>query len=144
MILVLADTHAHHDQALWHKVYGSLGSEFSIILAIVTPFVIGQFLDCLRDLGEHLADKVSEIKWANLKNLDEKRRPVFEDYYFVYYVFNVNLSIGLSIGYALTFAFQIFPNDYCYIFTPAIFISILVFIINACTLRIEIKKFLNN
>ena len=97
-ILLLADAHAHHTAALWSKITSSLGSNFAVILAIIVPFVIGEFLDCLRDLGEHLADKISEIKWDKLKSLSVEKQAIFEDYYFVYYVFNMNLTIGLIAG----------------------------------------------
>jgi len=143
-ILLLADAHAHHATALWSKITGSLGSNFAVILAIIIPFVIGEFLDCLRDLGEHLADKISEIKWEKLKSLSAEKQAVFEDYYFVYYVFNMNLSIGLIAGYLLTLILRVFPTDYGCPFTLAVLFGVLVFCINACSLRVEIKKFLDN
>jgi hypothetical protein len=143
-IFVLADAHAHHGAALWSKITDSLGSNFAVISAIVVPFVIGEFLDCLRDLWEHLADKISEIKWEKLKNLSEEKHSVFEDYYFVYYVFNMNLSIGLVTGYVLTVVLRIFPTDYCLAFSLGALIMLLVFFINALSLRVEIKRFLDD
>jgi hypothetical protein len=143
-ILLLADAHAHHSAALWSKITSSLGSNFAVILAIVVPFVIGEFLDCLRDLLESLADKFSKINWDKLQSLSAEKQVIFEDYYFVYYVFNMNLSIGLIAGYLLTLFLGIFPSHYGCQFTLAVLIGVLVFFINACTLRIEIKKFLDN
>jgi hypothetical protein len=142
-MLLLADAHVHHAAALWRKITNSLGSDFAIILAIIIPFVIGQFLDSLRDLGEHLVDKISQVNWKKLKSLSDDKQSRFEDYYFVYYVFNMNLSIGLTVGYLLTFILRIFPLDYFYSFTSAVLIVVLVFSINACTLRVEIRKFLD-
>jgi hypothetical protein len=143
-MLLLADAHAHHAAAIWSKIISSLGSNFAIILAIIVPFVLGEFLDCLRDLGEHLADKISEIKWEKLKSMSEEKHAIFEDYYFVYYVFNMNLSIGLIAGYLLTVILHVFPTGYGCLFSSAVLIGVLVFSINACSLRVEIKKFLDN
>jgi hypothetical protein len=143
-MLLLADVHAHHATALWPKITRGLGSNFAIILAVIIPFVIGQFLDCSRDLGEYLADKLSEIKWDKLKSLSAEKQLIFEDYYFVYYVFNMNLSIGLIVAYLLILMLHIFPTDYGCSFTLTVLIGLIVFFINACSLRVEIKKFLDN
>ena len=154
---LLADVHyanlhssgSHPYVALWTKINMLIGHGFGVVLAVTVPFVVGQFLDSLRNWGEDFRDRKpeSEIKWKMLKKLTKDEIAIFEDYYFVYYVFSANLWIGLLIaliGFFVTIFFGVFPFDHYCLFAVPVAIGIIVFFRDARSLRAEIREFLND
>jgi hypothetical protein len=151
---ILADVHyanlhsdgAHPYTALWLKINAVIGSGFAAVLVVVVPFVVGQFLDAARNWGEDFPDRKpeSEVKWRMLKYLTKDELAIFEDYYFMYYVFSGNLWIGLIIGYALPWLLGIFTKDHFWLFTIPTLVGIIIFRRDAHSLRREIKEFLDD
>ena len=62
-------------------------------------FVVGNFLDALRDLSEELWDRLPgcEIKWKFLLEGDTEKVQRVDDYYFTFYVMSANLVIAILI-----------------------------------------------
>lgn len=70
---------------------------FAIFFFTALAFVIGQIIDAFRNsFLEDIIDKCAgKFDWKSFaKNKDER----LESLYFIYYVFDINLIIGLTIG----------------------------------------------
>jgi hypothetical protein len=144
---MLADVHYANIHpsyiAYWSKINTLVGSSFSVLLAAIVPFVIGQVLDALRNLTEEWLDKMEKIEWLAEFKLDEKELNLFENTYFTYYVFSANLCIGLALGFLLILCLCIFPRDHGILFVAAVLAGILIFFFDAKSLRGDIKKILD-
>lgn len=122
---------------------------FSGLAFIVIPFVVGQFLDSIRDLLiEYIWDRDPKrrVNWDffcyggtdKLKNL--------EQYYFIYYVFNWNLALGIIVSIILFFFLwclsfiQLPPCEWIFLGLGIATFGLLVFIWDAVNLRDEIRR----
>jgi len=140
-----ANTHSNYI-AYWSKITKIttlVGSGFSVLLAAIVPFVLGQVLDALRNWNEDRLDRrpESEIKWTAQFKLAEPQLNLFEDSYFTYYVFSANLCIGLVLGFLLTLS--IFPLDHWILYSVPVCVGIVLFFRDAKSLRGEIRDILN-
>ena len=99
----------------WSQTMDKLAQHPSVSLSAfaIAAFVLGEIFDSTRDLGESLLDKVYKKGNGNfLKKLKKLIKEVYrdffaeakgeqldalEEYYFVYYVFNINSFIALVI-----------------------------------------------
>ena len=81
----------------------SAGQAISTLAIVVTAFVVGQVLDALRDLLEHLWDRRHPINWDFFLNAVKDKVDQLKASHFNYYVFDCNMSIGLVILLAITF-----------------------------------------
>jgi len=151
---LLADLHyanlhssgSHPYIAFWTKSNMFFGHGSAVVLSAIVSFVVGQFLDSLRNWAEDFLDRKpeSKIKWKMLKMLTKDELAIFEDYYFVYYVFSANLLIGLLIGFFVTIFLGVFPSDHYCLSAMPVAIGIIVFFRDARSLREEIRGFLND
>lgn len=177
---LLADAHyatTHNCGTLWSEISPLIGASgfnstfITGVFVVVVPFLIGQFLDSLRNWGEDVADRKltnqrnilkrlvkwlfikkskpdldeeSRIPWEKLKSLAKEPLVVFEDYYFSYYVFSANLWIGLTVGFLLITLSGRFPCDNAWLFVLPVAAGLVVFIHDARSLREEIREFLND
>jgi hypothetical protein len=145
---LLADTHHanidSHYVAIWTKLNSRIGSGCGLLLAAIVPFVAGQVLDALRNWNEDRLDKSpqSQIQWLAQFKMDEKELNLFEDSYFMYYVFSANLCIGLIAGFLVTLFLRIFPWDHWILFTFCVFVGIALFFRDSKSLRLEIQVIL--
>ena len=118
----------------------------SIILLSIVAFVIGEFIDCIRDLLEYVWDLTGykidcERLFSNDPEMLEKR-----DSYWTYYVMSSNIVISSLLClflYRLKIIILI-PGTIisCTGWLIGIFI-VGVFTANACTLRYELCKITN-
>jgi hypothetical protein len=125
---------------------------------VVIAFVVGQFLDAIRDLLEGFWECafIQKLNWKFTKKIDwkyfftedEDKLKNFEAYYWIYYAFDWNLAIGII----LSILFLFFLWWLSFIQTPGCralcvasvvaAVGLLVFIGNAISLRREISEFM--
>jgi hypothetical protein len=65
------------------KKLADLGQFFSALAFVVIPFVVGQFLDAVRDLLENRWDRKSKINWDFFIEGDKDELQSFQEYYFI-------------------------------------------------------------
>jgi hypothetical protein len=82
----------------------------TVLLLSVGAFLIGEVLDSARDgLIERLFDWIAErrrrcrgkVNWDYFFTLPPERTEQFNDYFFTYYVLNVNLVLALALSFVL-------------------------------------------
>jgi len=120
-----------------------------IILALaVAAFVIGEFLDSIRDLlVERYLDRKNPIEWDFFFRGDNKNElKNLMDNYFTYYVLNCNLALGIIVSLIsivlLWLLDLIKPPACCWILLGLLVIAafLIFFIWDAMELRRDIKR----
>jgi hypothetical protein len=106
------------------------------ILFFILAFVIGEFLDSLRDLLEHVWDRISPVNWDYLATSPSDQAEQFRNYYWTYYVLAANLVYAFVLSLLMTpFRFVSWPPWPLPVFAV---LGVCVFLWNAITLRREI------
>jgi hypothetical protein len=95
----------------WSQTMSNLAEHPSISLSAfaIAAFVLGEIFDSTRDLGEWLLDSIYEkagcnflkkiiakVNWDFFAKAKDDELKGLEEYYFVYYVFNINSFIALT------------------------------------------------
>ena len=104
------------------------------ILFAVLAFVMGQFLDALRDTLECVWDLWNKVNWDFFMHADAAQIEKLDRWYFTYYVFNSNLVVPL-----LFFTVGELLADHNVVFLGGLTVTI-VLVWDAWSLRCEIAK----
>lgn len=121
---------------------------FSGLAFIVIPFVVGQFLDSIRDLLEYIWDRNPKclINWDFFFYGGKDKLKNLEQYYFIYYVFNCNLALGTILSIILFFVLwglsfiQLPSREGLCVGLGIAAVGLLFFIWDAVKLRGEIRR----
>jgi hypothetical protein len=122
---------------------------FSGLAFVVIPFLMGQFLDAIRDLLENRLDRKSPINWDFFIEGDKDKLESFQEYYFIFYVFDWNLALGIILSIILFFSLWLLyfvhdpPWKWLFVGLVVAAVGLFVFIWNAMSLRGEIKKYID-
>lgn len=120
----------------FRNLAGDNSSEALRIVAIsVAAFVLGEFLDAIRDLLEHFYDRFQRVDWESRFIGEKEKIESFKNAYFTYYVFGHNASFAFLVIFALSFTT---PNPWWARLTIAVFF--LVFALSAKSLRKEMAR----
>src|SRR5580692_2724362 len=82
----------------WSQAMSSSADHPTIALFafIVAAFIFGEIFDSIRDVCEWGLDKIhKKVTWSFFAEASEDKRKSLEEYYFIYYVFNINTLIAL-------------------------------------------------
>jgi hypothetical protein len=76
-----------------------LNASIAVLVMAGGGFVVGNFLDVLRDIGEEIWDHLPgcKIEWNFLLEADASKVQRLEDYHFTYYVLSANLTSAFII-----------------------------------------------
>lgn len=110
-----------------------IGGGFVVILI---SWVIGTFLDSLRDLIEHFLDRFYPVNWGYLLVEPSERIQKLNDSWLAYYFLNGNMAIGLILGIA---GLKIFGLHLSHIAWIVILVATAVYGLNFWTSRNEIR-----
>jgi hypothetical protein len=103
----------------------------------VIAFIVGQLLDAFRDtFVECLMDCFWPLDWKFFFNGEDGKIDKLEAWFYTYYVFDINLFLGLLWVAALEF---LSPGRPLFLLVPTL-IGIAIFLINAICLRKEIAE----
>ena len=116
-----------------------LNASIAALIMASGGFVVGNFLDVLRDFGEEIWDHLlgRKIEWDFLLEADPDKVQRLEDYHFTYYVLSTNLTIAFMI--------TMIADRWCPIHFPywgwwLILAATIVFGIDAIRIRGDIVK----
>lgn len=107
LLLVLMG-YAKWNFAMLKVVFGGIDSTGFIgigIIGLILAFLVGEIADSVRDgIIESILDKFSsQVQWDYFYQQTDKRKlQRLEDYYFTWYIFNLNSSICLIFGGIVT------------------------------------------
>jgi hypothetical protein len=107
------------------------------VFVLFTSWVIGTFLDSLRDLLEKLLDRRFPIGWRYLLMEPAESVQKLEDSWLAYYFLSGNMAIGLVLANALGFFGAIHISI---LWKAAIVFTACVYGWNFWTLRVEIRE----
>lgn len=107
------------------------------ILFAVLAFVMGQFLDAVRDILECVWDRWSKVNWDFFMHADAAQLEKLDRWYFTYYVFNSNLVVPL-----LFFTVGELMADHFVVFFGGLIVTVAL-VWDAWSLRCEIAKHTN-
>jgi uncharacterized protein len=107
------------------------------VFVLFTSWIIGTFLDSLRDLLEKLLDSRFPIGWRYLLMEPAESVQKLEDSWLAYYFLNGNMAIGLLLASALGF-FEVIHISI--LWKAAIVSTACVYGWNFWTLRVEIRE----
>jgi hypothetical protein len=116
----------------------SISPAVSLPAFAIAAFVIGQVFDSLRDIFEN-----DNINWDFFFGGETEKLRKLEDYYFTYYIFNVNLAIALSVAMLVWILAGHFC-DFSLLIWFLVILSLVILIWDACLLRKHIVKHTNS
>jgi len=115
---------------------------------LILSWILGTFFDAIRNLFEHLWDRIGRARTGEGLDWDfffkGEREKVFqlEEHYFAYYILNTNYVIGIILfGLAKFFLSYLSPSHYVLLLTLCPFL-VLVYVADAFLLRKEMKALL--
>jgi hypothetical protein len=146
--------HFHGSYSAFLKDYAGNGSSvtITIFLLSVGAFLIGEVLDSFRDgviepFWNWLAKKNGKnaITWDFFWKVSPEKGGQFDDYYFTYYVFNMNLSLALFLDLLFFWMAKILfptklPNFPSWLVSVVFFLCILILLRDARELRKDIAR----
>jgi hypothetical protein len=108
-ILGLTDLSGFRNILVTHPTvchYLETNQAITLLAIAVAGFVIGEFLDTIRDLIDRAIDDgnlkcldwIPKVDWKFLVKGEDSKVQRTDDYYFIYYVFQMNLVWVLVIG----------------------------------------------
>lgn len=123
------------DQIL--KLMDSAGLAVAVTFAVVA-FVVGQFLDSVRDILDGFWHSIfkRKINWRFFFEGDSQQLQNLNEWFFTYYVLNANLVVGLLLVLLPGSYLMTIPNS----ILTWMWIAAGVFLVDAVFLRIEIQK----
>lgn len=128
---------AEYDQTLG-KIISTTDSTFSAIALLAFGFVIGNFLDAVRDILEELLfDKLSRMNWAFFVSGREEHLRNLEEWFYTWYELDINLAIGTILFFILRCNAII--EGPCW-FVIALIAFFLVLVVSAYFMRREVKE----
>ena len=110
------------------------GEAIALLSIAVAAFLVGELLDAIRDLFEHLWDKFQPLRWDFFSTGTRDEVEKFKESHFTYYVFDCNVSLALLLVLILEILNSA-PAWTCIVLT----IPLVIFAINAILLRVEMK-----
>ncbi len=110
------------------------GETIALLSIAVAAFLVGELLDAIRDLFEHLWDKFQPLRWDFFSTGTRDEVEKFKESHFTYYVFDCNVSLALLLVLILEILNSA-PAWTCIVLT----IPLVIFAINAILLRVEMK-----
>jgi len=123
---------------------GFLAKSFMVLVFVAVVFVIGQFIDALRDIFETVIERrfKAEIKWKNIAKMNPDERQAWDDYFFSYYVFSVNMVIGAFFVVAACLLCSVLPGKHWTVAFISFGVMTVVFILDALILRQDVRDIL--
>lgn len=141
IILILAYAYCAAHPGTFTAVLASRNTATVIgggVFMLFTSWIIGTFLDSLRDLLENLLDCWwFPVRWRYLLVEPAESVQKLEDSWLAYYFLTGNMAIGLVLATALGFFGAIYISI---IWKAAIVFTACVHALNFCTLRVEIRE----
>ncbi len=138
-IVSFADLKSGHNHL---KLFADEVGASSVALAFAA-FVIGSFLDCIRNLLEDFVSNFfpkHAIDWSYIWKFDKDNFEKMEEYYFTYYVFDFNMAAALLLGILASKSIPIFSQPFsCWTFVT-ILIAAIIFAADCISLRMDIVK----
>ncbi len=110
------------------------GEAIALLSIGVAAFLVGELLDAIRNVFEHLWDKFQPLRWDFFSTGTRDEVENFKELYFTHYVFDCNLSLALLIVLILEILDSA-PAWTCIVLT----IPFVIFAINAILLRVKMK-----
>jgi len=71
------------------------GEAISVLAVVVLSLCAGETLDALRDLLEHVWDRLQPLRWDFFVTAGKDKVDSFRASYFTFYVFDCNISLAL-------------------------------------------------
>jgi hypothetical protein len=116
-----------------------LNTGIAVLVAAAAGFVVGNFLDAMRDRVDAGLDRIGwEIKWEFLLEASDDKVRREDDFYFVSYVLSANLVIASLITAIADWC--LVPNHFSRPIWLLLFIAVVVFGCDAIFLRCCIVK----
>lgn len=148
VLMLLIFSHYNWDYIRFTNVFANQGAiaSMSILLFAIAAFLIGEFIDTIRDLFEWLWDLIPcyKVNWDNLF-LDTRKMILKREAYWTYYVLCCNIVFSMLVCLIL-FRFNLIslpetvPISRTY-WIVAFWVVAVVLQLDAVLLRIEIIKF---
>lgn len=122
--------------SIFDKVKPSLpsGDVLRGLVWAVLAFVLGQFLDAIRNLLENVWDHWSNVEWAFFFHGEDARVEKLRTSYFTYYVFDHNLALTLLYFSIVRLGSRHFLDGFLVLVATCIFVA------DAYLLRKEIAE----
>lgn len=67
------------------------------VALIVTAFIVGECMDAIRNISEHLWDRFQTVNWSVFTTADKEKVEQFKGSHFTYYVFDCNICMALLV-----------------------------------------------
>ncbi len=140
VILILAGAHFAHAGNLTALINGNntplvVGGGF---LTIFAAWIVGTFLDAVRDIAEHLFDRWWPMRWDYLLTESPENINKLDGSWLAYYFLNGNFVVGLIVTAVIGDCFQSARISGWGLF--AILFAAAVYAANFWTLRQEIRR----
>jgi hypothetical protein len=120
--------------------------EKSIVVLVFAAAVLtlGQFLDALRDIIEWLLHRRPgwKIRWEKIAAMKPERLAAWDDFFFSYYVFSANLTIGIFVVFLFLALNLSFHMSWGKLLVHCLVVA-LVFGFDAYILRCDVRIILN-
>lgn len=154
LLMILLSAFDWRYESLIARIPSELHSASLIIFALaVLAFVSGQFLDAVRNgLIEECWDyceekrQIQQLNWGFFFDGDEAQLKHLHEHYFTWYVANLNLSLAIVFGGAVSLVLALYRNYPWHLILPVtigIVAVIVIFMRDASGLRKEIKDNIN-
>lgn len=121
----------------------------TILLLTVVAFLSGEFLDTIRDSFiesrfDHFEAK--RVEWKYFAYAPREEVDQLCDFYFTYYVLNMNLSLSLFVSLLLGLCGIISPPHclYPWIFWPIVILAIMIFAYDGIIIREEMAEIIRD
>ncbi|MGO9480258.1 MAG: hypothetical protein ACLP05_00560 [Candidatus Kryptoniota bacterium] len=118
-------------------------SFWSVVVVIVISFIVGQFLDAVRDiLLENLVFKhiCGEVKWKFFFEAEEKYLEKLDEWFYTWYEMDANMVVAIVVAAVLDFLRQIHVNFLAWIIMV---VATVFFFLDAKELRRDIKQMID-
>jgi hypothetical protein len=133
------------NRALDRESGGFAEKTFTVLLFVAVVFVLGQFIDAIRDILEDsgLLFGKGKIQWQKLPTMQADERQAWDDYFFSYYIFAANMVIAAIVAVAFSAVGSLTcPNHYWAAAVIGFCIITAVFLKDARTLRRDVVHIL--
>lgn len=159
MPLVFSHFHWGYEKFVNDLADSTSAAALSILLLSVAAFLIGEVLDSARDSFIEIgldwfgrtwprAEKEDypilrylrpiELNWSYFSTLTPEKAQVFDDYYWTYYVLNMNLALALLLSMILNLLGCVtVPEGYSFWFWLVAILSFFILLCDALVLRHE-------
>ena len=137
--LILFGYHDEMSSYLNQSLSSGIVAALSFV-AIVFGFVVGELLDSVRDLVEHLCDRLFPriaINWDFFVSGEKQKVENLEEWFFTYYELDANLALGILTVLCLPCLSSVVIASWIRLLLIVLF---LIFSLSAILMRGEVKK----